>query len=106
MSGLGKEPQVLAGRVAHDGDEHAGNRFKKPKLMSEIESQTLDARKLVLCSAHGNDLACLGSERKCDVKWLPGDKESVWKLFGKALVEKKAWREGRRVFTDRFESAR
>jgi len=75
-------------------------------LIPEIDAQTLDTRKLVLCSAHGNDLACLGSDRKCDVKWLPGDKEGVWKLFGRALVEKQAWREGKRVFTDSIDSGR
>ena len=71
------------------------------ELTTEIDTHTLDTRKLVLCSAHGNDLGCLGSDRKCDVKWLPGDQDAAWRMFGRALVEKMEWREGRRAFTDR-----
>lgn len=63
------------------------------------EEDLLDVRKLVTCSIHGNDLECLGYERKCEIKWTPGSMEQGWKMFARGLVEKKAWREGSRIST-------
>lgn len=64
---------------------------------------TLDARKLVTCAAHGNDLECLGPSRGCDVKWTPGDSILHWDALAEAMVEGRAWKEGRRVYANQYE---
>lgn len=73
--------------------------------MPVTEKGSLDCRKLVLCSAHGNDLDCLSTDknRGCDVKWTPGDIGRYWDRLAMAMMEGLAWRAGKRVYVDRFE---
>jgi hypothetical protein len=82
-----------------------GTRCLDTRLIAVTERGTLDCRKLVLCSTHGNDLECLSTSknRGCDVKWTPGEMERYWDRLAMAMTEGLAWRDGKRVYADRYE---
>lgn len=60
----------------------------------------IDVTQLLFCPLHGHDLSCLIKREAgaCDVQYKPSTKlRTRWDLFTDAVVEKMAWKAGRRV---------